>query len=496
MSTDNNETNEHLRRRRKPENPDARKTLVGMAMADIEELSAEIIELNENETEIPAIVQGKTPAARLVPVTKPRRESEPAFLPYSPTNILSTGLTSSYIEELCLKHLFQGGGLRGNDLVSRIGLSPVIIEEVMEKLRRNKMVEITGSTGAGIGRSNMVWHLTNLGHDYISRILDRDMYIGPAPVPIKYYLQAVNAQTIRSNALRKDDLEPHFTDLVLRPSVFDAIGPAMNSGKALFFYGPPGNGKTAICERMTACFGGDIFIPFSVLVDDFVIKIFDENLHQPVSLSSDPNEPVLDRRWVKCRRPMVVVGGELEMSDMDLNYSEQVKYYEAPIQLKANNGMLLIDDFGRQRISPKELLNRWIVPLESEVDYLAMHTGKKLEVPFDVFVVFSTNLNPKDLVDDAFLRRVRYKLEVIRPDEGLFMEILRKECLKQRIPWSPDMVDYLVEYHYKRVKRPFNACEPRDLMSQVVDLSNYRGHEPVLQKEIIDKVVTNYFIKF
>ncbi|MBU1383000.1 ATPase, partial [Myxococcota bacterium] len=241
---------------------------------------------------------------------------------------------------------------------------------------------------------------------------------------------------------------------------------------------------------------GDIFIPFSVLVDDFVIKIFDENLHQPVSLSSDPNEPVLDRRWVKCRRPMVVVGGELEMSDMDLNYSEQVKYYEAPIQLKANNGMLLIDDFGRQRISPKELLNRWIVPLESEVDYLAMHTGKKLEVPFDVFVVFSTNLNPKDLVDDAFLRRVRYKLEVIRPDEGLFMEILRKECLKQRIPWSPDMVDYLVEYHYKRVKRPFNACEPRDLMSQVVDLSNYRGHEPVLQKEIIDKVVTNYFIKF
>ncbi|MBN2724362.1 MAG: ATPase [Deltaproteobacteria bacterium] len=482
-------------RRKKPENPDGRRTLVGMTIADIEELSAEMIEIKDGETDIPADILNRTPGVNLIPVTRPREASEPAFLPSAPGNVWSTGLSYSYIEELCLKHLFQGGALRGNDLVGRICLSPVIIEEIMERLRRNKMVEITGSTGAGLGRSSMVFRLTSQGHDYITRVMDRDMYVGPAPVPFNYYLQAVTAQTIRSNSLRKEDLEPHFTDLVLRPIVFDAIGPAMNSGKALFFYGPPGNGKTAICQRMTSCFGGDIFIPYAVLIDDFVIKIYDENIHEATPLDDNSNF-MPDLRWVKVKRPMVVVGGELELEDMSLSYSEQVKYYEAPIQMKANNGMLLIDDFGRQRVSPTDLLNRWIVPLESEVDFLSMHTGKKLQVPFDVFVVFSTNLNPAELVDAAFLRRVRYKLEVNRPDEGLFAEIFRKECIRHGVPWNPDMIDYLIEHHYKRVKRPFNACEPRDLLAQVVDLSSYRGHEPAMTKDILDRVVTNYFVKF
>ncbi len=479
------------------ENPEMRRTLVGMVMTEPEMESAEVIEIHDFETDVPVEAGPKIQVSQLVPVTRPRRPSEPSFLPLMPTTIAGTGLSPGFIEELCMKHLFQAGALRGTDLVNRLCLSPTIIEHIMERLRRNKFVEITGSSGAGLGRSNMLFSMTQLGHEFVSRLLERDRYTGPAPVPFTYYLQAVAVQTIRGNSFMKDDLEPHFHDMVLKPAVFDAIGPAMNSGKALFFHGPPGNGKTAICQRMTACFGGDIFIPYAVLVDDFVVKLYDENLHQAVSaegMVSTGDGSSLDARWVPCRRPMVVVGGELDMTDLTLSYSENVRYYEAPIQMKANNGMLLIDDFGRQRISPSELLNRWIVPLESEVDYLTMHTGKKLQVPFDVFVVFSTNLEPRQLVDAAFLRRVGYKLEVARPDEGVFAEIFRKECIRRGISWNPDMVEYLVEQHYKRPGRPFNACEPRDLLAQVVDLSRYRGHKPALDREILDRVAANYFI--
>ncbi|MBU1411412.1 ATPase [Myxococcota bacterium] len=481
----------------KNEKSEMKQTLVGMVLSEPEELSAEIIELHDLETDVPVELQAKIQISQLIPVTRPRQPSEPSFLPQMPTSVAATGLSHGFIEELCLKHLFQGGALRGTDLVGRVHLPATIIEEIMERLRKNKLVEITGSSGMGLGRSSMVFRLTQAGHEFVANILERDRYFGPAPVPYKYYQQAVGLQTIRGNAFRKDDLEPHFHDLVLKPAVFDAIGPAMNSGKAMFLHGPPGNGKTAVCARMTACFGGDIFIPHAVLIDDFVIKVYDENLHveslpERIAPSMEPNQ--LDVRWVACRRPMVVVGGELEMDDLKLRYSESVRYYEAPIQMKANNGMLLIDDFGRQRISPRELLNRWIVPLESEVDYLSMHTGKKLQVPFDVFVVFSTNLEPRELVDEAFLRRVGYKLEVGRPDEGVYSEIFRKECLKRQIPWDPDMVEYLIEEHYRKPCRPFNACEPRDLLSQVVDLSNYHGHKPTLDRHILDRVVANYFI--
>jgi hypothetical protein len=304
----------------------------------------------------------------------------------------------------------------------------------------------------------------------------------------------LNALDGRGNRLRKGDIAPHFDGLVMKDVVYDAIGPAMNSGKALFFYGPPGNGKTAICQRMTYAFGGDVFIPSAVIVDDFVVKVFDETLHKVVPRKD--SSPQLDDRWVRCKRPMVVVGGELVLDDLDLAYSPDVKYYEAPFQMKANCGMLLIDDFGRQKVSPKDLLNRWIVPLESEFDFLTMHTGKKLQIPFDVFVVFSTNLDPGSLVDNAFLRRVRYKLEVGRPDAAHFAEIFETECGKKNVRYDPSMVDYLVRRHYQAANRPFNACEPRDLLGQVVDLCAYRGQKAILTEEILDRVIASYFVKF
>jgi hypothetical protein len=268
----------------------------------------------------------------------------------------------------------------------------------------------------------------------------------------------------------------------------------MNSGRAIFFYGPPGNGKTAICQGMVNCFEGDIFVPHAVLIDDFVVKIYDVNLHKPVA--DEPGAPSYDRRWVRCRRPLVVVGGELTLEMLDLVYTPEVKYYEAPFQMKASNGMLLIDDFGRQKVSPKDLLNRWIVPLESDVDNLTLHTGKKVQVPFDVFTAFSTNLDPSALVDDAFLRRVRYKLEVLRPDEDQFFEIFEAMCRKRNVPYDPEMVEYLIEKHYRPHNRPFAACQPRDLLDQVIDMARYLGITPQLNPVLLDRAVRSYFVRF
>jgi hypothetical protein len=474
-------------------------TLVGMSPVVLDE-GAEATEPatpaaeRQDPPEPPA---GRAQAPRtqsgLAPVRKPRAPGAPAFLPEQPRNVAATGLSHSYLEDLVLKHLFQAGDLQGQELVQRLCLPSSIVDEIMGRLKRLKFVDIKGG-GTGLGQSRMVYGLTQAGHADCELSMERDRYVGPAPVPFAYYQQAVAAQSIRNNRLRREDLSPHFTDLVLRDEVFAAIGPAMNSGKALFFYGPPGNGKTAICQRMTDCFGGDVFLPHAIIVDDFVIKLFDETLHKPVPVEA--GQPPLDGRWVRCRRPMVIVGGELTMGDLNLRYSPEVRYYEAPIQLKANNGMLLIDDFGRQTMSPKELLNRWIVPLESEFDFLAMHTGKKLQVPFDVFVVFSTNLDPRELVDAAFLRRVRYKLEVSRPDEGVFTAIFEAECKRKGIPYEQGAVKYLVKQHYQARSLPFNACEPRDLLAQVVDLCAYRGHPPLLSPEILDRVCANYFVRF
>jgi predicted ATPase with chaperone activity len=268
----------------------------------------------------------------------------------------------------------------------------------------------------------------------------------------------------------------------------------MNSGRAIFFYGPPGNGKTAVCQCMIDSFEGDVFVPHAILVDDFIIRVFDPTIHK-VRKDDGTGQPY-DNRWVRCHKPLVIVGGELTLDMLDLTYSPEVKYYEAPFQLKATNGMLLIDDFGRQKVSPKDLLNRWIVPLESDVDYLTMHTGKKLQVPFDVFVAFSTNLDPSDLVDDAFLRRVRYKLEVRRPDEEQFHEIWELMCRKKGVPYDANMIQYLIDTHYTPTNRPYAACQPRDLLEQMIDMAYYRGQTPELSEELFDSAVKSYFVKF
>jgi hypothetical protein len=416
------------------------------------------------------------------------------FWPAQPRSLADTGLNATMVEELILKAIFYAGEMRGMDIANRLKLPTSVIEDSLEGLRRQKYIDIRGGGGSGVGKSTMIYQLTTFATDVLRQILDRNRYNGPAPIPIQEWVEAVRKQSIRGNRITRQRMEDKFGDLIIRDYIFDGIGPAMNSGRAIFFYGPPGNGKTAICQGMVNCFEGEIFIPHAILIDDFVVRIFDNILHKPIEEES--GSPSYDRRWVRCRRPLVVVGGELTLEMLDLVYSPEVKYYEAPFQMKATNGMLLVDDFGRQKVSPKDLLNRWIVPLESDVDMLTLHTGKKVQVPFDVFSAFSTNLDPSDLVDDAFLRRVRYKLEVQPPDEELFHQIFDVMCQKRGVPYDSEMVQYLIDKHYKPAGRRFAACQPRDLLDQMIDMARYLGVEPQLDQDLVDSAVRSYFVRF
>ncbi|WP_201756661.1 ATPase [Corallococcus silvisoli] len=416
------------------------------------------------------------------------------FWPTQPRTLQEAGLNTTFVEELVLKAIFFAGEMRGMDVATRLQLPTALVDEVIEGLRRQKYIDIRGGGASGVGRSTMIYQLTTFVTDVLRQILDRNRYNGPAPVPFNEWVAAVKQQTVRGNRITRHRMQDKFGDLIIRDYIFDGIGPAMNSGRAIFFYGPPGNGKTAICQGMVNCYDGDIFVPHALLIDDFVVKMFDANIHRAVE--DEPGMPSYDRRWVRCRRPLVVVGGELTLEMLDLVYTPEVKYYEAPFQMKATNGMLLIDDFGRQKVSPKDLLNRWIVPLESDVDMLTLHTGKKIQVPFDVFAAFSTNLDPSALVDDAFLRRVRYKLEVQRPDEEQFHEIFQVMCKKRGVPYDARAVDYLIDEHYRPAHRPFAACQPRDLLDQVIDMANYQGTTPRLDPALLDAAVRSYFVRF
>jgi hypothetical protein len=428
----------------------------------------------------------------------PTEEGEPAsgsrFWPTQPRTLEESGLTATMVEELVLKAIFYAGEMRGMDIANRLKLPTTVVDDVLEGLRRQKYIDIRGGGGSGLGKSTMIYQLTTFATDVLRQILDRNRYNGPAPVTLQEWISAVKKQTIRGNRITRQRMEDKFGDLIIRDYIFDGIGPAMNSGRAIFFYGPPGNGKTAICQGMVNCFEGDIFIPHAILIDDFIVRIYDNILHKPVE--DEPGAPSYDRRWMRCRRPLVVVGGELTLEMLDLVYSPEVKYYEAPFQMKATNGMLLIDDFGRQKVAPKDLLNRWIVPLESDVDMLTLHTGKKVQVPFDVFSAFSTNLDPSALVDDAFLRRVRYKLEVQRPDEDLFHQIFEVMCRKRNVDYDADVVQYLIDTHYTPNLRPFAACQPRDLLDQMIDMAHYQGEAPRLSHELVNAAVRSYFVRF
>ena len=415
--------------------------------------------------------------------------------PPVPASIRETGLAVDQVERLLIKTLYAGEAT-GLVLADRLRLPYPILEPLIERARAEQLVEVRGMTGTG--SAGYRYSLTDSGRDRARQYFDASQYVGPAPVPLAAYVSQMQTLAAARGYLDRERLRQGFSHLVVGDPVLEQLGPALNAGKALFLYGPPGNGKTVIAEGLGRTLGGDMYMPHAIDVDGHTITMFDPINHDSLEADSDASSVIAvaprDRRWVRIRRPVVMVGGELTLDMLDLTFNQSAKFYEAPIQLKANGGVFLVDDFGRQRISPQDLLNRWIVPLESRVDYLTLHTGKKFQVPFDVLIVFATNLNPESLADEAFLRRIPYKIPITDPTVDQFTRIFELNCRRRNLRFHQVMVAYLQRRHYNPAGRALRACHPRDLLDQVTALCRYRGIEPVITRELLDAACASYFV--
>jgi hypothetical protein len=415
--------------------------------------------------------------------------------PPVPATLQEAGLAADFVEQLLIKTLY-GGEATGLAVADRMRLPYGLLEALVEHARAERLVEVRGTTGSG--SAGYRYALTDAGRDRARQYLDANQYIGPAPVPLAAYVSYMRALMAARGYIDRERLRRGFTHLIVADQVLEQLGPAVNAGKAVFLYGPPGNGKTVIAEGMGRTLGGDMHMPHAIEIDGHLITMFDPINH--VSLDTDTESSSIvaaaarDRRWVRIQRPVVMVGGELTLDMLDLTFNPLSKFYEAPIQLKANGGVFLVDDFGRQRMRPQDLLNRWIVPLESRFDYLTLHTGKKFQVPFDVLTVFATNLNPSSLADEAFMRRIPYKIAVEDPTLDQFSRIFEMNCRARELRFHQVMVAYLQRRHYGPMRRPMRACHPRDLLDHVTAMCRYRGIEPVITRELLDAACNAYFV--
>ena len=415
--------------------------------------------------------------------------------PPMPTSLADTGLSVGQVEQLLIKTLHDGE-LTGLAVADRMRLPYSILEPLIERLRAERLIEVRG--GGGSGTSSYRYALTDLGRDRAQQYFENSLYAGAAPVPLASYVAYMNALTAARGFMDRDRLAQGFAHLIISEKVLEQLGPAVNAGKAVFLYGAPGNGKTVIAEGMGRTLGGDMFVPYAIDVDGHIVTMYDPIIHHAIEEDAQSTSIITqkpeDRRWVRIRRPVVMVGGELTLDMLDLRFNPMSKFYEAPIQLKANGGVFLVDDFGRQKQRPQDLLNRWIVPLESRIDFLTLHTGKKFQVPFDVLTVFATNLDPDSLADEAFLRRIPYKIPITDPSLDEFTRIFELNCRRRRMRFHRVMVAYLQRRHYAPVGRALRACHPRDLLDQVTALCRYRGIEPVITRELLDAACASYFV--
>ena len=414
------------------------------------------------------------------------------FLPIEPTSIREARLTDSEVEALVLKCLLNRGDLTGREMVEQIRLPFVLVDELLRHMKNEQLVTHRGAAPM----NDYQYQLTALGRERARRLAEHCSYFGTAPVALADYIASVKTQSLASQRPSARQLERAFADLVLGRDMLDRLGPAINSGRGLFLFGSPGNGKTSIAQRVTAAFGEYIWIPRVIGVDGEVIRLFDPVNHEELPLPPGKgllDQQKIDKRWVRVRRPTIIAGGELTMDALEVTINRSTGVSEAPLQMKSNCGTLVIDDFGRQRMRIEELLNRWIVPLEMRVDLLSLHNGKKITVPFDQLIIFSTNLEPRDLVDEAFLRRVPYKIEVHDPTEQQFCDLFERMSDKLGFPSRPEMIEYVMETHYRKPGRPLRFCQPRDLLMQVQNYCRYQDRPLELTTEAFDLAVATYF---
>jgi len=416
---------------------------------------------------------------------------EDSYYPREPETLREVGVSPILVEGLACKFLLQVGTATGREVASTICLPFPLVEQLLADLRKRQVVVHTGH-----GHLNdYTYRLTDDGIARAQNAMQNCAYVGPVPVPLEDYIASVEAQTIRAEAVLRQDLANAFEGISVEPAMLDILGPAINSGAGLFLYGAPGNGKTTLAKRVTRCFGNHIWIPHTIIEDGQFVKLYDAAFHEKVESgeSSIIKGATADGRWLKIQRPTVVVGGELTMDSLEIRHDAASNVSEASLQLKSNGGCLLIDDFGRQRVEPTELLNRWIVPLENRFDFLSLPTGRKIQVPFDQLIIFSTNLEPEDLADEAFLRRIPYKVEVGDPSPTEFRLLFQHACKAMGCNYRPEAVDYLVQKHYKPSGRPLRRCQARDLLAQVKNYCTYQGAALELRPDYLDRAVHGYF---